>query len=168
MEAEQPHGFQAQNLAVRDNCRRLRRLCRDVRERAQPGHDAFARARAQYERARDTHKRAKAAHDDSRRVLVAQARGLLEAGRGQYELALTKERERIAGELQVGSVRFFLGLAMRLQAIAGRSSPKTSDDLQGCIDDLDLAIAELRGYVFGLDPNLGYGGETNSPLEKPV
>lgn len=83
---------------------------------------------------------------------AAVARDVSEIPRALDQRALVSDRERIARELQAGTIKLLYGIGLHLQAIAAWSSePEISAELQRCIDDQDRAISELRRYVFGLD-----------------
>lgn len=59
----------------------------------------------------------------------------------QDHLTLVSDRERIARELNAGTIRLLYGIGLHLQAIAARGSdPQIAAELQSCIDDKDLAI----------------------------
>ena len=109
--------------------------------------EAFEHAEMLYERAQTAFQQAN----------EAPASELIEARRAKRRrLELVTERERIAGDLHAGTIRFLHGLGIRLQAIESRSHETAiSSELRGCVDDLDRAIRELRSYVFGLDSSDG-------------
>lgn len=71
---------------------------------------------------------------------------------GTVQPALVAERERIARELHKFTVYRLFGIGLRLQALSLRDSdPAVSVHLDECVQELDLAISELRGFVFKLD-----------------
>jgi signal transduction histidine kinase len=113
---------------------------RTVRAESQALREAFADAEALYARAHTAYEQA-----------VATGPELLEVRRARYQLALVTERERIASQLHVGTMRFLYSIGLRLQAIENRSrETEISAELQSCVDDLDRATSELRRFVFGL------------------
>jgi len=70
---------------------------------------------------------------------------------------LVAERERIARELHEFTVCRLFGIGLTLQALSLRSGdPAVSVHLNECVQELDLAISELRGLVFKLDDRHGY------------
>jgi PAS domain S-box-containing protein len=72
-------------------------------------------------------------------------RDVSEVRRAQDRRALVSDRERIARELHVGTIRLLYGIGLHLQAVAGRTdSGGVSAELQTCIGDLDRAISDLR------------------------
>jgi signal transduction histidine kinase len=107
-------------------------------------HDAYERAQELYERAR-------AAHDQA--LSTWEASGGRDVMRVRERIALVTERERIAGDIHAGTIKMLFSIGMHLQSIASRNpDSEVVAELQGCIDDLDRAIAELRSYVFDLFP----------------
>jgi signal transduction histidine kinase len=72
--------------------------------------------------------------------------------RGIAHPALMAERERIAQELHKFTVHRLFGIGLKLQALSSRDGdPVTSRHLDECVQELDLAISDLRGLVFNLD-----------------
>ncbi len=68
-------------------------------------------------------------------------------------LAILEDRERIAKELHDGVVQSLFAVGMSLQAAeTATEDAGLRDRLAGAVDDIDRAIRELRGYIFGLRP----------------
>ena len=68
-------------------------------------------------------------------------------------LAVTTERERIARELNRYAIHRLFGIGLKLQAIAaGGSDSAISDRIDDCVNELDLAITDLRALIFKLEP----------------
>lgn len=68
------------------------------------------------------------------------------------EPALVEERERIARELHQFTVHRLFGIGLKLQALSARDGdPVLSGHLHQCVQELDLAISDLRGLVFNLE-----------------
>jgi signal transduction histidine kinase len=66
--------------------------------------------------------------------------------------ALIADRERIARELNTFTVHRLFGIGLKLQALSSRNGdPAVSRHLDECVEELDLAISDLRGLVFNLD-----------------
>lgn len=79
-------------------------------------------------------------------------RGLSERTHALDRTSLLEERERIARELQSGTMKLLYEVGLQLQAAIGSSSDVAlKERLQGCVDALDEAISNLRRYVFGLE-----------------
>ena len=71
---------------------------------------------------------------------------------GIAQPALIAERERIARELHKFTVHRLFGIGLKLQALSSRDGdPVASRHLDECVQELDLAISDLRGLVFNLD-----------------
>ena len=73
--------------------------------------------------------------------------------RARPPLAVAVERERIAQDLNRYTIHRLFGIGLKLQAIAttGRDSA-TSEQIEDCVHELDLAISDLRGLIFSLGP----------------
>ena len=73
--------------------------------------------------------------------------------RARLPLAVAVERERIAQDLNRYTIHRLFGIGLKLQAIAttGRD-PATSEQIEDCVHELDLAISDLRGLIFSLGP----------------
>ena len=68
------------------------------------------------------------------------------------EIELAAERERIAKDLHEGVLHTLFGVGLDLQWVAqGTSDDGAARRLEGCIERLDDAIADLRAYVFSRD-----------------
>jgi signal transduction histidine kinase len=68
------------------------------------------------------------------------------------DVELVAERERIAKDLHEGVLNALFGVGLELQWVAQATSEEsTTRRVEGCIERLDSAIADLRAYVFGLD-----------------
>lgn len=81
------------------------------------------------------------------------ARDLSERKHALDRLSLLEERERIARELQSGTMKLLFGVGLQLQSAIGMSSDTAvREHLLGCVDALDKAISNVRRYVFKLDP----------------
>jgi signal transduction histidine kinase len=77
--------------------------------------------------------------------------------RGTAQPALVAERERIARELHKFTVYRLFGIGLTLQALSLKGGdPAVSVHLNECVQELDLAISELRGLVFKLDDRHTY------------
>jgi signal transduction histidine kinase len=121
--------------------------------------DRVARLLSQREahqvQAQRLYERALAAYEKAQAAATQEKWELVELRRDRAQLALVAERERIAREVQAGSIRTLFEVGMQLQSIMSRNPDNhISAELQGCVDDLDRALRELRGYIFGLDPRL--------------
>jgi PAS domain S-box-containing protein len=77
--------------------------------------------------------------------------------RAEDQLRLIAERERIAKELQAGTIKLLFAVGLHLQSLAAssRGEEAIKKELQDCIAELDGAIHGLRSYVFGLEPRTG-------------
>jgi signal transduction histidine kinase len=68
------------------------------------------------------------------------------------EVELVAERERIAKDLQDRVLHSLFGVGLELQCIAqGTTDVAAARRVEGCIERLDGAIADLRACVFGCD-----------------
>jgi signal transduction histidine kinase len=90
--------------------------------------------------------------------LVAQAianvdaRIKLSESRARIVEAADNARRRIERDLHDGAQQRLVALAMSLQLVAMSAEPATATALQGCIEDLRTALAELRELARGLHP----------------
>lgn len=79
------------------------------------------------------------------------ARDLSERKHALDRLSLLEERERIARELQSGTMKLLFGVGLQLHSAIGFTSDTAlRKRLHNCIESLDEAISNVRGYVFGL------------------
>jgi signal transduction histidine kinase len=77
------------------------------------------------------------------------------SGRELQRLQVLEERERIGKELHDGVIQSLFAVGMHLQGLA----TDTSDDdisrkLESAVEDIDVAIRDLRNYIFGLRPGI--------------
>ena len=90
--------------------------------------------------------------------LVAQAianvdaRIKLKQSRARLVAAADDARRRIERDLHDGAQQRLVALALSLQLVARSAEPATATALQGCIEDLHSALAELRELARGLHP----------------
>ena len=90
--------------------------------------------------------------------LVAQAIANVDAriklteSRARIVAAADDARRRIERDLHDGAQQRLVALALALQLVARSAEPATAAALQGCIEDLQLALAELRELARGLHP----------------
>jgi signal transduction histidine kinase len=90
--------------------------------------------------------------------LVAQAianvdaRTKLNESRARIVEAADDARRRIERDLHDGAQQRLVALALSLQLVARSAEPATATALQGCIEDLHTALAELRELARGLHP----------------
>jgi signal transduction histidine kinase len=90
--------------------------------------------------------------------LVAQAianvdaRIKLKESRARLVEAADDARRRIERDLHDGAQQRLVALALSLQLVARSAEPATAMALQGCIEDLHTALAELRELARGLHP----------------
>jgi signal transduction histidine kinase len=90
--------------------------------------------------------------------LVAQAIANVDArikltqSRARIVEAADDARRRIERDLHDGAQQRLVALAMSLQLVARSAEPATATALQGCIEDLHTALAELRELARGLHP----------------
>lgn len=70
-------------------------------------------------------------------------------------LAILDERERIAAEIHDGIIQSLFAVGMKLQATSSRIDDKeVATRLDEAIGGIDVAIRDLRNYIFGLRPGL--------------
>lgn len=75
------------------------------------------------------------------------------SARAGLPLAVAVERERIARDLNRYTIHRLFGIGLKLQALAaGSPGPATSEQIEDCVRELDLAISDLRGLIFSLGP----------------
>src|SRR5256886_943313 len=92
-------------------------------------------------------------------VVVAALRDATERKEAQmrlHRLAVLEDRERIAKELHDGVIQALFAVGMNLQATeakAGGPEPVRAR-LSGAVDSIDVAIRDLRNYIFGLRPGI--------------
>jgi PAS domain S-box-containing protein len=74
----------------------------------------------------------------------------------RQRLALVEDRERIAKELHDGVIQGLFAVGMTLQATQARadSAEAVRARLEGAIESIDVAIRDLRNYIFGLRPGI--------------
>jgi signal transduction histidine kinase len=89
----------------------------------------------------------RATHD----ALRAQA-DELRASRARVVTAADNERRRIERDLHDGAQQRLVGLALSLRLVARRAEPATATAIEGCIEELMTALAELRELARGLHP----------------
>ena len=92
-------------------------------------------------------------------VVVAALRDATERKQAQerlHRLAVLEDRERIAKELHDGVIQALFAVGMNLQATeANASDPEAvRARLGGAVDSIDIAIRDLRNYIFGLRPGI--------------
>jgi two-component system, NarL family, sensor histidine kinase DevS len=76
-------------------------------------------------------------------------------GRELQRLQVFEERERIAKELHDGVIQSLFAVGMSLQGLASSSAdPETARRLEAAVEDVDVAIRDLRNYIFGLRPGI--------------
>jgi signal transduction histidine kinase len=90
--------------------------------------------------------------------LVAQAienvdaRIRLKESRARIVQAADDARRRIERDLHDGAQQRLVGVALSLRLVARRAEPATAAAIEGCIEDLLTALAELRELARGLHP----------------
>jgi signal transduction histidine kinase len=89
-------------------------------------------------------------NEEDRLMLTA---AVVQGARFGPPLAVTAERERIARELNRYAIHGLFGIGLKLQAIAASGSDSAiSDRIDDCVNELDLAITDLRALIFKLEP----------------
>ncbi len=67
--------------------------------------------------------------------------------------ALVAERERVAKGLYKHSIHRLFGIGLKLQALSLQDGESAaSRQLDDCVHELDLAIRDLREFVFDMGP----------------
>jgi signal transduction histidine kinase len=90
--------------------------------------------------------------------LVAQAIANVDAqirlkeSRARLVEAADTARRRIERDLHDGAQQRLVALALSLRLVARSAEPDTAREIEGCIDDLHAALAELRELARGLHP----------------
>lgn len=92
-------------------------------------------------------------------VVVAALRDATERKQAQvrlHRLAVLEDRERIAKELHDGVIQALFAVGMNLQATEANAGDPESvrARLSGAVDSIDMAIRDLRNYIFGLRPGI--------------
>lgn len=91
-------------------------------------------------------------------LFASQAAVGIEFARAQEQisrLAIHEDRERIGRELHDGVIQSLFAVGMHLQATAAvAGAAAISTRIESAIDELDIAIRDLRNYIFGLRPGL--------------
>src|SRR5256886_15629275 len=110
---------------------------------------------------------------DSGMVVVAALRDATERKEAQmrlHRLAVLEDRERIAKELHDGVIQALFAVGMNLQATeANAGDPQAvRARLSGAVDSIDMAIRDLRNYIFGLRPGILADRQLNQALHLPV
>jgi signal transduction histidine kinase len=85
-------------------------------------------------------------------IANADARIKLNESRARIVEAADDARRRIERDLHDGAQQRLVALAVSLQLVARSAEPATAMALQGCIEDLRTALAELRELARGLHP----------------
>ena len=98
-------------------------------------------------------------HTASGMVVVAALRDATERKEAQarlHRLAVLEDRERIAKELHDGVIQALFAVGMNLQATEAKANDPDAvrARLGGAVDSIDLAIRDLRNYIFGLRPGI--------------
>src|SRR5438094_6011405 len=106
---------------------------------------------------------------DSGMVVVAALRDATERKEAQmrlHRLAVLEDRERIAKELHDGVIQALFAVGMNLQATeANAGDPQAvRARLSGAVDSIDMAIRDLRNYIFGLRPGILADRQLNQAL----
>ena len=73
-----------------------------------------------------------------------------------HRLAVLEDRERIAKELHDGVIQALFAVGMNLQATEAKAGDPEAVRvrLSGAVDSIDMAIRDLRNYIFGLRPGI--------------
>ncbi len=73
-----------------------------------------------------------------------------------HRLAVLEDRERIARDLHDGVIQGLFAVGMSLQATEGKATdPETvRSRLAGAVESIDVAIRDLRDYIFALRPGV--------------
>ena len=96
---------------------------------------------------------------DTGMVVVAALRDATERKEAQtrlHRLAVLEDRERIAKELHDGVIQALFAVGMNLQATEAKAGDPEAvrARLSGAVDSIDVAIRDLRNYIFGLRPGI--------------
>jgi signal transduction histidine kinase len=91
-------------------------------------------------------------------VAIENARLVREMGRAQRELRrleLLEERERIARELHDGVIQSLFAVGLGLQGVAAAIDDEgLAHRVESAVEEIDVAIRDLRNYIFGLRPGI--------------
>src|SRR5438034_7586395 len=92
-------------------------------------------------------------------VVVAAVRDATERKQAQmrlHRLAVLEDRERIAKELHDGVIQALFAVGMNLQATEAKAGDPEAvrARISGAVDSIDVAIRDLRNYIFGLRPGI--------------
>jgi len=92
-------------------------------------------------------------------VVVAALRDATERKQAQtrlHRLAVLEDRERIAKELHDGVIQALFAVGMNLQATEANAGDPDAvrARLSSAVDSIDVAIRDLRNYIFGLRPGI--------------
>ena len=92
-------------------------------------------------------------------VVVAALRDATQRREAQsrlHRLAVLEDRERIAKELHDGVIQALFAVGMNLQATEAKANDPEAvrARLSGAVDSIDVAIRDLRNYIFGLRPGI--------------
>ena len=85
-------------------------------------------------------------------IANADARIKLKESRARIVAAADDARRRIERDLHDGAQQRLVGVALSLRLLAQRAEPATATAIEGCIEDLLTALAELRELARGLHP----------------
>ncbi len=71
------------------------------------------------------------------------------------QLAVVAERERISGDLHDGLIQNLYAISLHLEDVASRvADPEAEAMIERSIDSLHLAIADVRNFIYTLEPGL--------------
>lgn len=71
------------------------------------------------------------------------------------QFAVVAERERISTDLHDGLIQDLYGISLRLEDLAARvAEPEAVAGIERAIDSLHLAIADVRNFIYTLEPRL--------------
>lgn len=92
-------------------------------------------------------------------VVVAALRDATERKQAQarlHRLAVLEDRERIARDLHDGVIQSLFAVGMNLQATEAKAGDPEAvrARLSAAVDSIDVAIRDLRNYIFGLRPGI--------------
>lgn len=112
-------------------------------------------------------------HTSSGMVVVAALRDATERKEAQarlHRLAVLEDRERIAKELHDGVIQALFAVGMNLQATEAKANDPDAvrARLSGAVDSIDVAIRDLRNYIFGLRPGILADRQLDQALRKLV